>query len=235
MGGSCPAQPPQHRAPGESAEQAEGQADPPTDGGGVPTPGGIQFWTDALLFHDWRIQRNAISGHYRLLDGQNRRHARGSFAHCRDELEQIKCQHNLPPMCGRVVILLHGLADPRSTMSRMANFLQTSGQGTVLYFAYASTQAEVAEHARALAQVIDNLEGVTEINFVAHSLGNLVIRHYFADQMEPATGRQPDPRIRRIVMLGPPNRGTLLAERLAPSRLSLFRGQERRAARQPVA
>ena len=33
------------------------------------TGGGKQFWADVWFFHDWRIQRHALTGHYRLLDG----------------------------------------------------------------------------------------------------------------------------------------------------------------------
>ena len=53
---------------------------------------------------------------------------------------------------------------------------------------------------------------VTEVNFVAHSLGNLVIRRYLADCYAGRNGRKPDPRIRRIVMLAPPNNGARFAE-----------------------
>ena len=37
------------------------------------------------------------------------------------------------------------------------------------------------------------------------SLGNLVIRHYYGDMADPTGSRRPDPRLKRIVMLGPPN------------------------------
>jgi len=54
------------------------------------TLGGVQFWTDELVFRDWRIQQNVLSGHYRLLDGANRRLAAGTFQQCHDQLEAIK-------------------------------------------------------------------------------------------------------------------------------------------------
>ncbi len=41
------------------------------------TLGGTQFWSDVLVQRDWRIQRNAWTGHCRLLDGQNVRRAWG--------------------------------------------------------------------------------------------------------------------------------------------------------------
>jgi hypothetical protein len=48
----------------------------------TPTLGGLQFWGDELYFHDWRIQRHAVSGHCRLLDGRYRRLAWGSYSDC---------------------------------------------------------------------------------------------------------------------------------------------------------
>ena len=32
-----------------------------------PTLGGKQFWYDELVYGDWRIQRNVLTKHYRLL------------------------------------------------------------------------------------------------------------------------------------------------------------------------
>lgn len=200
--------------------RAESTAPAPTKG--TPTLGGLFFWTDYLLFHDWRIQRNALTGHYRLLDGKNRRLASGRFERCRETLDQIKRQRRLAPMSGRAVILLHGLGKPRHDMAGMGRYLKKTGRYTALNFTYASTRGSVAEHAAALAQVIGHLEGIDQIDFVAHSLGNLVIRQYFHDQTDDETGRRPDTRIRRIVMLGPPNGGAQLARRFGDNGLFRF-------------
>jgi hypothetical protein len=40
------------------------------------------------------------------------------------------------------------------------------------------------------------------------------VRHYLADQTQPGLGLKPDARIKRIVMLGPPNQGAEFAEAL---------------------
>ena len=175
------------------------------------TLGGVQLWADELCFHDWRIQRNVLLGHYRLLDGENRRYARGSFEHCRQKLNEIKRERNLPPMKGRAVVLLHGLAGWRNTMTPLANYLKENGNFAVFNLAYPSTRGDLAEHAQNLAKVMEHLDGIEEINFVAHSLGNLVVRHYLADVSNAATGRKPDPRIKRFVMLAPPNHGASAA------------------------
>ena len=44
-------------------------------------------------------------------------------------------------------------------------------------------------------------------------MGNLVVRHYLADQTDARRGLLPDKRIKRIVMLGPPNHGAVLAKK----------------------
>lgn len=219
----------------------------------TPTWGGKQFWTDELLFHDWRIQRNVFTGGYRLLDEGDTRRAWGTFDECRARLEQIKREKSLPPVTGKVVILLHGLARSRGSMRHMAKHLRDEGKLTTLQFGYASTRAEVAEHAKSLSYVLENLPQAEEINFVAHSLGNIVVRRYLGghlDEVKPTDAKasagnaplalppgdgQPavslsnrseggspsgsaslaDSRIKRFVMLGPPNNGAMLADLLA--------------------
>ena len=186
-----------------------------------PTLGGKQVWADELLFRDWRIQRNSLTGHYRLLDGRNFRHAWGTYDDCCAKLSVLKRERNLAPMSGKAVIVLHGLFRSHGSMSKLANYLADSGEYTVFSFGYASTRADVELHAGCLARVIQNLEGIDEINLVAHSLGNLVLRRYLADATDELAGRKPDPRLHRIVMLGAPNNGAELARTL--SRTPLFR------------
>lgn len=180
-------------------------------GGSNQTRGGHCLWSDELLYQDWRIQRNVYTGHCRLLDGDDYRHAWGDFAWCRDKLEEIKRERGLPPMSGKAVIVLHGLAGTRKGMADICAFLRKQGGYTVLNMGYCSTRAPISEHAVSLGNVLARLEGVEEVNLVAHSMGNLVIRHYLADHMRSESDRRPDPRIRRIVMLAPPNQGSGVA------------------------
>ena len=49
-----------------------------------PTLGGKQFWSDELVFHDWRIQRHVYTDHYRLLDDKDQRRAWGTWKHCKE-------------------------------------------------------------------------------------------------------------------------------------------------------
>ena len=77
---------------------------------GLPTLGGMQFWGDLKFFRGYRIQRNVLTGHYRLLDVNNRRYASGTLAECEAVLEQIRISKGLAPDTGNAVIYLHGIA-----------------------------------------------------------------------------------------------------------------------------
>jgi hypothetical protein len=122
-----------------------------------------------------------------------------------------------------VVLLMHGMLRTRSSMHKLAKTLDDTGLYESVPVSYPSTREGVGYNARALASILKGLgPEVTEIDMVGHSLGNLVIRHYYGDALHQPGGPGPDPRIRRIVMLGPPNhppqRARLWAEH------STFRG-----------
>jgi pimeloyl-ACP methyl ester carboxylesterase len=207
----------------ESPRAGDGSRDrAPADGGRevvpMPTLGGNQFWGDELFFHDWRIQRKALSKHYRLLDGSNLRHASGTLAQCCTVLDQIKQERNLQPMRGSAVILLHGIGDSRAMMNSLGRYLEEKGGYQVCNVSYPSTRQEIAEHAKGLGSIVDHLDGIDRIDFVGYSLGNIVIRHYFADQLK-RNGGKADPRFKRMVMIGPPNHGSELATSLGDNKL----------------
>ena len=201
------------------ADENKPSADRPPANLKIPTLGGKQFWADERFFHGWHIQRNVLTGHCRLLDERNVRHAWGTLEHCRQQLDRIKREQKLPPMRGKAVICLHGLGRSPSAMTKMAKFLADKGGYTVINVAYPSTRAGIGEHARTLDQIITNLDGIEEINFVAHSLGNMVVRHWMGDRSDPQGGAKPDPRVQRFVMLAPPNNGAQLAKRLGDNKL----------------
>ncbi len=198
------------------AQHRSNDNDAPTMPPSVPfnlkwkTLGGKQFWTDTLHNGGWRIQENAVSGHFRLIDDAQRRHAWGTRETCRQKLQALKEAGKVKTTTGSVVIVLHGLIRTTDSMRRLGQYLQENGDMTAVDFEYASTRRPVAYHAQALAEVIDSLgPQVTDINFVAHSLGNIVVRRYLADQARD--GGKIDPRIRRMVMIGPPNQGSKMA------------------------
>ena len=199
------------------AEQTPNQPEPLVSGS-LPglesrTLGGMQLWSDQLVFHEWRIQQHAVTRHFRLLDGNNIRRALGTFSHCQAALGKYKQELDLPPIAGKVVVLLHGLGRSRGSLRGLAAYVREHSDYLVLSVSYASTRHDIGYHAKSLASVISHLPDAEEVNFVAHSMGNLVIRHYLGDcegdDVDELRGR-----IGRVVMMGPPNQGAVLAYRL---------------------
>ena len=170
------------------------------------TLGGRQFWGDVLFFHGWRIQKHVATDHYRLLDEEDFRHASGTYEQCVARLDQIKAEHELPPMSGKAVIALHGIGRSSKSFIRMAARLRKEGY-TVFAVDYPSTRIPIPESADYLNRVIMSLEGIEEISFVVHSMGGLVVRSYLS--------KYNDPRLHRMVMLGTPNLGAHLADRVS--------------------
>ena len=192
-------------------------AEPPDSGRPnlkLPTLGAKQFWADELHVHGWRIQRNVLTDHCRLLDEKDFRHAWGSYDACKAKLDAIGREKKFPEMKGKAVVVIHGLGRTRSSMRKMARYLKDEGGYTVFNISYPSTRQNVQAHAKRLAGIVENLDGIEEINFVGHSLGNIVLRHYLGDHTDAKTGRVPDKRIGRIVMLAPPNNGAQLGKKL---------------------
>ncbi|MDY0170927.1 MAG: lipase [Thermoguttaceae bacterium] len=184
----------------------------------MPTCGGKQFWTDRLVHHDWRIQQNVYTGHCRLLDGNDVRRAWGTHEGCRQEFEQLRLPEELPPVRGKVVVTVHGLGRSRQSLAGMGEYLAKEGGFTWINFSYASTRDSIDAHGKALGQVIGELNEAEEVHFVAHSLGNLVVRRYLAERAlaEPEARRPP---LGRFVMLAPPNQGAQLAARMGDGEL----------------
>lgn len=178
------------------------------------TGGGKQFWADVWLFHDLRIQQNAVTHHCRLLDGKNLRITSGTFDECRLELDRVRKRDELPPMEGRAVIVLHGLFRHRGTMAQLQTSLAQVGDFKVFGVGYPTTRGGVVDHARSLDSAIRSLEGISEINIVAHSLGNLVVRHWLKDMADEGRTLPTGQRFGRMVMLAPPNHQPQLATKL---------------------
>ena len=102
----------------------------------------------------------------------------------------------------RPVLLLHGLARTRLSMAGLGRTLRKAGHPTWAR-TYPSRQRGVVELADAVAGWIHDELGDVEVDAVTHSLGGVLIR-----QMSERV------RLRRVVMLAPPNSGSDLARSL---------------------
>lgn len=177
----------------------------------VPTLGGAQIWTDEVLQGGWRVQRNHVTGHCRLLDDKDFRRQWGQKNSCTERLAELRQQDTVPDNPEHLVILVHGIGGHRISFRTMEAAFMESGI-TATRWNYGSTRAGIADHAVALNAMMNRLEGVERVTFVAHSMGGLILRVALAD--DTAAWRQ-DSDVTGIMMLGTPNQGAALADRLA--------------------
>ena len=109
------------------------------------------------------------------------------------------------------VVLLHGIANIPLSMKYLENNLEKAGY-RVHNLGYPSTDVPIEEAAARVREKIVGFAGVDRINFVGHSMGNLVIRMVLGEDL---------PGLGRFVMIAPPNQGSFVAERL--ENLDLYR------------
>ncbi len=112
------------------------------------------------------------------------------------------------------VVMLHGIARSSRSFRKMQGALDAAGFVTLNVDYQSRTkslEALVADIHPAITAFAARVGG--PVNFVAHSMGALLTRAYLA--------RHPPSRLGRVLLLGPPNNGSEIADRFG--RLALYR------------
>ncbi|MCA9137482.1 MAG: hypothetical protein KDB00_12005 [Planctomycetales bacterium] len=202
----------------QNTEKDQAVADAPNFNLPLKTANFTQIWTDHLWRQGYRVQQNSLTGHWRLIDADNYRRAWGTKQQCVDSLDQ-RCPKADDPPPTHHVVMLHGLMRTCDSMKSLDNHLAKNGMPDSIRFSYASTRASIGDHAAALRELLEDLPANDTFSFVGHSMGNIVVRHAIGDLQSDGDPKQILPRCKSMVMLGPPNQGAMIAERLAPTKV----------------
>lgn len=115
---------------------------------------------------------------------------------------------------GTVVFLLHGLANGPIAMKALEREAKRRDY-TVINWGYKTRNRSIDEIASKLREVVEPHEATADrIHFVGHSMGGLVIRRLL-DHYKPKN-------LGRVVMIGTPNQGADIAERVGDWKLFHF-------------
>jgi triacylglycerol lipase len=194
------------------------------------TLGGNVFWNDLHECDGWRIQQHKWFGNCRIIDSENVRHAWGSkeyvFRRIQGQPINLLVNYLHVPQDGAnsfakyptasaqrkgSVVLVHGWGCRSIAMEPAAKCLALFGYDAYCYD-YQSSKYTIPElgarFLRDLNYLLSQLPADEELFILTHSMGGLITRKALELDAPNGVGT----RIAQIVMLAPPNQGSLMAD-----------------------
>jgi hypothetical protein len=109
------------------------------------------------------------------------------------------------------IVILHGMARTKKSMKRIEAHFISKGFNVVNqgYSSRKHTIEELSEHV--IQEALSKCKADGKVHFIAHSLGCIIIRHYLKENEIKNLGK--------VVMLGPPNKGSEIVDKLGGLRL----------------
>lgn len=119
-----------------------------------------------------------------------------------------------------MIVLLHGILRSKTDMMLLRNFFEKHGYKTlnILYPSREQQLEDLSDFVKDKIEHAPNRTENTKLHFVTHSMGGLITRYYIH--------REKPKNLGKVVMLGPPNTGSELADWLSDTKLlaPLFKG-----------
>lgn len=178
------------------------------------TFGGGQFWEDVFFYQKWRIQRNLESKKYRLLDAWDIERHRGTFEECRKAFVRFIDIYQMPRQKGPMIVMLHGFAESKNIFRPLWRKALKKGY-LVAAINYPSTEKKIDGHVKQILFMMNHMEDVNEVYFVAKGLGAVILRKLLAVKA-PWKERI---KVKRIVLVCPTNQGSAFITALGKNKL----------------